>query len=126
MAKKTVLVIEDEEDIRSYLMTLFEDNGYQSLGATDGVEGLRLARDQRPDLITMDISMPEKSGVKTLRELQEDEVTSGIPVVIVTGVSDELQTYIESRRQVRPPAGYVFKPIEARELLETVERILPG
>ncbi len=125
MATKKILVIEDEEDIRSYIMTFFEDNGFQTLGAGDGAVGLDLANKEGPDLITLDISMPEKSGMKTLRELQENPATSAIPVVIVTGVSDDLKQYIEHRKHLKPPAGYVFKPIETQELLETVNRLLP-
>jgi DNA-binding response OmpR family regulator len=124
LATKKILVIEDEEDIRSYIMTFFEDNGFQTLGAGNGEEGLRLAKKEAPDLITLDISMPEKSGMKTLRELQDGAGTSAIPVVIVTGVSDELKMYIEQRKHLKPPAGYVFKPIQTQELLETVKRLL--
>jgi CheY-like chemotaxis protein len=124
MAEKRILVIEDEEDILSYMMTFFEDHGYKTLGATTGQQGMDLARREVPDLITLDISMPEKSGIKTLRELQQDPKTSKIPVVIVTGVSEELQTYIEHRKQIKPPAGYVFKPINTQELLETVKRLI--
>lgn len=124
MATKKILVIEDEEDIRSYIMTFFEDNGFQVLGAGNGKAGLALATQEAPDLITLDISMPEQSGMKTLRELQETPSTASVPVVIVTGVSDELKQYIEHRKHLKPPAGYVFKPIDTRELLETVTRLL--
>jgi CheY-like chemotaxis protein len=121
---KKILVIEDEEDIRNYIMTLFEDHDYVALGAGNGREGFELARREAPDLITLDISMPEKSGMKALRELQEDPATASLPVVIVTGVSDDLKSYIEHRKQLKPPAAYVFKPIERQELLETVHRLL--
>ena len=125
MATKKILVIEDEEDIRSYIMTFFEDNGFEVLGAGDGEQGLQLAKQGAPpDLITLDISMPQKSGMKTLQGLQEAPETSAVPVVIVTGVSDELKAYIEHRKNLKPPAGYVFKPIDTRELLETVQRLL--
>jgi CheY-like chemotaxis protein len=121
---KKILVIEDEEDIRNYILTLFQDHEYEALGAVNGREGLALAKKESPDLITLDISMPEKSGMKTLRDLQEDPATSRVPVVIVTGVSDDLQSYIRHRKQLKPPAAYVFKPIERQELLETVHRLL--
>jgi DNA-binding response OmpR family regulator len=124
LATKKILVIEDEEDIRSYIMTFFEDNGFETLEAGNGAQGLELAKKESPDLITLDISMPEKSGMKTLKDLQEGPDTSAIPVVIVTGVSDELKSYIEHRKHLNPPAGYVFKPIDTRELLETVQRLL--
>ncbi len=124
MAEKKILVIEDEEDIQSYMRTFFEDHGFKTLGAVNGEEGFEIAKREVPDLITLDISMPEKSGLKTLRDLQQDPRTSKIPVVIVTGVSEELKAYIDHRKQVKPPAGYVFKPINTDELLETVKRLI--
>jgi CheY-like chemotaxis protein len=124
LERKKILVIEDEADTASYLTTFFQDNGYDALAAGDGKEGLRIAKKEKPDLITLDISMPEKSGIKALRELQEDAATSGIPVVIVTGVSDDLRSYIEKQKKLKPPAGHISKPIDTKELLETVQHIL--
>jgi len=122
MERKKILVIEDEMDVQSYIMTLLEDNGYETIGAVDGQEGLTLARKETPNLITLDISMPEKSGVKMLRELQEDPAIGKIPVIVVTGVAEELKKFIDGRKQISPPAGYVFKPIDTKELLEMVQR----
>ena len=124
MEKKKILVIEDEQDTASYLTTLFEDNGYDALAAKDGQEGMRIAKGEAPDLITLDISMPEKSGLKALRELQEDEATSNIPVVIVTGVSEDLKSFIDKQKHLNPPAGHINKPIDTQELLGMVRSIL--
>ncbi len=122
--KKKILVIEDQDDTLAYLTAVLEDNGYCAIGARDGVEGVEKAKEEKPDLITLDISMPEKSGIRTLKELQKDPVTEKIPVVIVTGLSDEFRHYIQHRRQVVPPAGYISKPIDRKELLETIAKIL--
>ncbi len=124
MGSKTILVIEDEEDVQCYIMAFFEDNGYQTIGARDGQEGLEMAKREGPDLITLDISMPEKSGVKTLRELQEDPATAKTPVIIVTGVAEDLKRFIEGRKHVNSPAGYIFKPIDTGELLKMVQQLL--
>ena len=124
MEKKKILVIEDEDDTLSYLTTFFEDNGYDALAAKDGQEGLQIAKQESPDLITLDISMPEKSGIKALRELQEDEATSKIPVIIVTGVSEDLRSFIDRRKHLTAPAGHINKPIDTKELLETVQSVL--
>lgn len=124
MKKKKILVIEDEQDTVSYLTTLFEDNGYDALAARDGQEGMRIAKQESPDLITLDISMPEKSGLKALRELQEDKATSNIPVIIVTGVSENLKSFIDKQKHLKPPAGHINKPIDTQELLGTVRSIL--
>ena len=124
MEKKTILVIEDEQDTASYLTTLFEDNGYDTLAAKDGQEGMQLAKGKNPDLITLDISMPEKSGLKALRELQEDGATSAIPVIIVTGVSEDLKSFIDKQKNLKPPAGHISKPIDTQELLGQVKSLL--
>ena len=124
MEKKTILVIEDEQDTASYLTTLFEDNGYDTLAAKDGQEGMQLAKGKNPDLITLDISMPEKSGLKALRELQEDGATTAIPVIIVTGVSEDLKSFIDKQKNLKPPAGHISKPIDTQELLGQVKSLL--
>ena len=124
MEKKRILVIEDEQDTASYLTTLFEDNGYDALAAKDGKEGMQIAKTESPDLITLDISMPEKSGLKALRELQEDEATADIPVIIVTGVSEDLKSFISKQKKVKPPAGHINKPIDTKELLGQVKSLL--
>lgn len=124
MEKKKILVIEDEQDTASYLTTLLEDNGYDALTAKDGQEGMQIARQQSPDLITLDISMPEKSGLKALRELQEDAATSNIPVIIVTGVSEDLKSFIEKQKHVQAPAGHINKPIDTEDLLGQVKSLL--
>ncbi len=124
MEKKKILVIEDEQDTASYLTTLFEDNGYDALAAKDGDEGMEIAKGQSPDLITLDISMPEKSGLKALRELQEDAATAAIPVIIVTGVSEDLKSFIEKQKNLKPPAGHINKPIDTDDLLGQVKSLL--
>ena len=124
MEKKKILVIEDEQDTASYLTTLFEDNGYDTLAAKDGQEGMQLAKGKNPDLITLDISMPEKSGLKALRELQEDGATTAIPVIIVTGVSEDLKSFIDKQKNLKPPAGHISKPIDTQELLGQVKSLL--
>ena len=124
MEKKKILVLEDEEDTASSLATFLEDNGYDVLAAKDGQEGLEIARKESPGLITLDISMPEKSGLKALRELQEDEATAKIPVIIVTGASEDLRSYIDKQNKISPPAGHINKPIDTQELLKTVQSLL--
>ena len=121
---KRILVVDDEEDIISYLCTLLEDNGYTTLSAMNGEEGLTKARREKPDLITVDISMPEKSGVKLYRELRDDPDLGSMPVVIVTGVQKEFKGFISSRKQVPPPDGYIAKPIQEKEFLETIAKLL--
>jgi len=122
--KKKILIVEDEADEVSYLRTLFEDNGFAVITAANGQEGFRKAKSERPDLITLDISMPEESGVRSLRDLQGDPDTSAIPVIIITGVTHDFKRFIETRRQVHPPAGYFDKPPDRAQLLEKIREIL--
>jgi DNA-binding response OmpR family regulator len=118
------LVVDDEHDVRRFLTMLFEDNGYDTMVAEDGKIALELIARRRPDLITLDVAMPEKSGVGVYRELKENEATKTIPVILVTGVAGEFEQFISSRRQVPPPDGYVPKPVDADVLLATVTRLL--
>lgn len=122
--KKLILVIDDDPDIVTFLTALLEDNGYATDSAADGVEGLEKTRARRPDLILLDITMPEKSGVRFYRDVREDEGLKSIPVVIVTGVTQEFKQFIHTRRQVPPPDGYIQKPIDKQELLDAVAKAL--
>lgn len=125
---KRILIVDDEPDVIAYLGAFFQDNGFSVIGAADGKEGFDKAKAEHPDLITLDITMPQESGVRMLRNLQEDTETAGIPVVILTGVSHDFKRFIETRKQVRPPAGYFEKPPNREELLAKINEILaaPG
>lgn len=121
---RRILLIDDEEDIVNYLEAVLRDNGYEVLATTDGAEGLRLARSERPDLICLDIAMPEPTGVRVYRELRSDPELALIPVVMVTGVMKQFKDFIHRRKAVPPPDGYISKPFEVGELLETLDRLL--
>jgi len=121
---KTILIVDDEPDVTAYLKAFFEDNGFRAITASDGKSGFQAAKQERPDLITLDITMPEESGVRMFRDLQGDSDTATIPVVMVTGVSPEFKKFIETRRQVHPPDAYFEKPIDRDALLAKVNEIL--
>ena len=121
---KKILIVDDEEDVRRYLGTFFKDNGFLAITAVDGKEGVQKAADEKPDLITLDVSMPEESGVRALRDIQNNEVTKDIPVIIITGVSLDFKRFIETRKQVHPPEGYFEKPVDRDELLKKVKELL--
>ncbi len=123
-AARKILIVDDEPDVTLYLKTFLEDNGFVTITAENGKKGLELALSEKPDLITLDITMPEESGVRMYRDLQANEATSAISVVIVTGVSGEFQKFIKTRRQVAPPAGYFEKPIDRDALLAKIKEIL--
>lgn len=121
---KTVLVVDDEPDAREFLVTVLEDNGFTAVTAKDGTEALAAIERRRPDLVTLDITMPEKSGVAVYRKLREDEQLKSIPVIIITGVSDDFRTFISSRRQVPAPDGYISKPVDHAQFLSMVQSLL--
>jgi CheY-like chemotaxis protein len=127
---KRILVIDDEPDERIYLATLLEDNGYATETAEDGNEGLEKARADPPDLITLDITMPGKSGVKFFREIRQDPELGRIPIVVVTGVTglggkpEEFHKFLSTRQHAPPPEGFIPKPVDRAMLIETVARLL--
>jgi len=100
------------------------------VSAADGSEGLEKLRSEKPDLVTLDISMPEKSGVRFYRELREDPELAGILVVVVSAVTgyggkpEEFQKFMSTRKHLAPPDGFVPKPIDRDELLKVIKGLL--
>jgi len=122
--KKKILVVDDEEDQRTFMCTLLEDNGYETICAIDGEEGMDKVKSDKPDLITLDISMDNQSGIKMFRTLHKDPETKDIPVIMVTGVAAEFKTFIERQKQVDPPDAYFEKPIEQADFLKKVKELI--
>ncbi len=128
--KQTVLIIDDEPDVASYLEMVLRDSGYGTLTAADGNEGMDLVRRRKPDLVTLDISMPKASGTRFYKEIKTDAELASIPVLIVTAVTGYggdpygYEKFISSRRLVPPPEGFLPKPIDREEFLKTVAELL--
>ncbi len=123
-AKQTILIVDDEADVSTYLRVFFEDNGFNAVVAENGKTGFEKAKEIQPALITLDITMPEESGVRMFRDLQAEPVTAAIPVIMITGVSHEFKRFIETRKQVHPPAAYFEKPIDRDALLAKVTELV--
>ena len=119
-----VLVVDDESDVVRYFTAVLEENGYATVSAADGVEALAKARSEHPDLVTLDITMPNESGVMVYREMKGDAALRAIPVVVVTGISHSFKQFISSRSSVPPPEGYLEKPVTPDGLLGEVKRLL--
>jgi CheY-like chemotaxis protein len=124
MSKK-ILVVDDEPDVVRYFTALLEENGYATVSAADGVEALAKVRTERPALVTLDITMPNQTGVRVYREMREDADLRRIPVIVVTGIAHDFKNFISTRSQVPPPDGYLEKPVEPAALLREVARLLP-
>lgn len=121
--KKKILVVDDESDVLTFLTTLLDDNGYETMTAENGEEALERVKGSRPDLVTLDITMPETSGVRFYRNMKESNDWNSIPIVIVTGISSDFEKFISTRKQVPPPEGYVAKPIDEKEILELIKKL---
>ena len=121
---KKILIVDDEPDMLSFLATFLQDNGFEIISAVDGKDCFEKAKKFHPDLITLDISMPEESGVKAFRNIQETEETKDIPVIIITGISKDFKKFIHTRKHVQPPIAYIEKPIDTSELLAKINEIL--
>jgi CheY-like chemotaxis protein len=128
MAKK-ILVVDDDPDLSTYMSTLLVDNGYEVITAKDGNEGLEKVRSEKPDAITLDLLMPEKTGMKMFRELRKDEALKNTPVIMVTGISDEYQAFAEfknflAKMKMPGPEAYLEKPINKEDYLATVQKVV--
>ena len=139
---KRILIVDDEPDAISYISSVLEDNGYEYLSAENGEEGLELARKEKPDMILLDLIMPEKSGMLMFQELKKDPELGKIPVIVVSGASDALgvdlrnfmirqprkrkEKVVETtgETQFTEPNAYVDKPVDPNELIKVIKENL--
>lgn len=139
---KKILIVEDEADQRTFLSTVLEENGYASISARDGVEGLEVLRKENPALVLLDLMMPRKSGITMFQELRKDASLSHIPVVVVTGVSEvtgvdfrnfmyrqplrDEKKFVETTglTEYTIPNGYIEKPIQPDALIKVIKELL--
>jgi len=120
-AAKTVLVVEDNELNMKLFHDLLEAHGYNILQTKDGMEALQIARDHRPDLILMDIQLPEVSGLEVTKWIKEDDNLKAIPVIAVTAFAMKGD---EEKIREGGCEAYIAKPISVANFLQTVERFL--
>jgi CheY-like chemotaxis protein len=127
---KTILIVDDEPAVVTYLEMLLRDSGYETLSASNGNEGMDIVRQQKPDLVTLDISMPEATGTRFYKEIKTDSDLASIPVIIVTAVTGyggdpyAYKDFISHRKLVAPPEGFFPKPIDRDEFLAAVNKLL--
>jgi len=118
---KTVLVVEDNDLNMKLFHDLLEAHGYQILQTKNGRDALRLAREHRPDLILMDIQLPEISGLEVTKLIKSDDNLSAIPVVAVTAFAMKGD---EEKIRDGGCEAYIAKPISVAHFIETVQRFL--
>ena len=120
---KTVLIVEDNILNMKLFNDLLEAHGYSTLKTADGIEALELTRQHKPDLILMDIQLPEVSGLDVTRWIKEDESISHIPIIAVTAFAMKG----DEERMLRGGCeAYMAKPISVAKFLETVRAYLGG
>lgn len=122
LAGRTILVTDDEPDFVTFMSAVLEDNGATIIKAYDGDQALELARKEKPDLITLDITMPGKSGSEIFELFRDDPELQSIPICIITG-KPELRKLIYEH-PTAPPEGYMDKPITEEGLLLNIRKIL--
>jgi two-component system cell cycle response regulator DivK len=118
-SNKTVLVVEDDPASTKLFREALEVFGYNVLHAKDGMEGWRIAREHRPDLILMDIRLPDVSGLEVTKWLKADETLKSIPVIAITAFAMEGD---EEKMLEGGCDAYIPKPISVPDFLQTVER----
>src|SRR2546429_3834366 len=118
---KTVMIVEDNELNMKLFHDLLEAHGYDTVATRNGIEALDLARKHRPDLILMDIQLPEVSGLEVTKWLKEDPELKGIPVVAITAFAMKGD---EERIREGGCEAYLPKPISVAKFIETIRRFL--
>ena len=115
---KMVLIVEDEEAVRELEKFILEQQGYDVMEARDGLEGLAKAEFKKPDLILLDLMMPDVSGGRMFDEMKDHPATSGIPIVVVTGKPDAHDIFDEEIGS----DNVIMKPFEANTLLSRIKQ----
>lgn len=119
--RETVLLVDDNEDSRAIVATILQHHGYRVLQAADGPEGVRLAREGRPDVVLMDVGLPRMDGWTAVARLREDPATAAVPVLMFTARGLEAD---RARARRLGCAGYLLKPVFPRQVVEEVRRVL--
>ncbi len=127
---KKVLVVDDDPDVRLFSVTVFEENGYTPLEATNGEEGMNVVKQESPDLVVLDVLMPRESGIRLYRKLKTDKKLKKIPVIIQSGIAQ--RSFLRSQKAltefggaaVPEPEAYLEKPVEAEVLAETIKKFI--
>ncbi len=113
MAKK-IMIVDDDPVIVKYLENLFENNGYHTCVARDGSQGLDVLKKEKPDLITLDLEMPEEWGPRFYRKLSQEQEFKNIPVIVISGLSG-------NKYAIHKAVASLTKPFDKDELVAIVK-----
>lgn len=138
---KKLLIVDDEPDAISFISTVLEDNDYDYISADNGVQGIELARKEKPDAILLDLIMPEKSGIMMFQELKKDPELRDIPIIVVSGASEvtgvDFKNFIfkpikrekdstgtGGASEYFTPEDFIEKPINPDVLIKSIKKVL--
>ena len=119
---KRILVVEDTEDNRQIIRDLLSSVGYELIEATDGAQGVALAQSQHPDLILMDIQLPQIDGYEATRQIRATPELAQVPIIAVTSYA---LSGDEAKTRAAGCDGYIAKPFSPRQLLAKIREFLP-
>jgi twitching motility two-component system response regulator PilH len=123
-----VAIVDDEVDVTTFLGLALEDAGFSVVTTNEPANALPLLRRHRPDLICLDLLMPEKMGTSLFVEIRRDRLLAPVPIVILSGLNarDEIDQMLADRQGLSPPTDYLEKPPEPETLIGLIRRILDG
>ncbi len=119
---KRILCVEDEQEMIDLIRLILARRGFEVKGATGGTEGLRMIREELPDLVLLDLMMPDMDGWEVYQQMKADEKTRGIPVIVVTAKAQNIDRVLGVH--IAKVDDYITKPFSPQELLHSVEKVL--
>lgn len=116
-----VLIVDDSRTVRSVLAKMLRQSGYDVLEAEDGSKGIEMATKQRPDLIFMDVIMPQINGFQATRRIKREQITKNIPIIMMTGNKESAESFWTKKIGA---TSYLTKPFSRQEIFAQVESVL--
>jgi len=120
--KKQILCIEDDEEMIDLIRLILIRRGFEVMGASSGASGLELIRNEKPDLVLLDLMMPEMDGWEVYQQIKSDEATQNIPVIIVTAKAQSIDRVLGLH--IAKVDDYISKPFSPQELLDSIDSVL--
>lgn len=120
--KQIIICVEDEPEVTELVQIILHREGYEVIGAKGGQEGLALIQDTLPDLVLLDLMMPDMDGWEVYQQLQANDATQDIPVIIVTAKAQSIDKVLGLH--IAKVDGYITKPFKPSELVQKIEEVL--